>query len=130
MARNTQIAHVAKVIDEYRVVINQGSNDGVELGDKYLIYGVGEEITDPISGNSLGVLEIVRGRAKVIHLQPTIATLESIETYTTAGKKRLIKRDGISAAIMGYGAEEIIEGSETLKGQLEGATRGDIGRPV
>ena len=130
MAKELQIARVAKVIDEYHLVITQGSDGGVELGDKYLIYGVGEEITDPISGNSLGILEIVRGRAKVIHLQPTLATLESIETYTTAGKKRVIKRDGISAAIMGYGAEEITEGSETHMAQLEGAQRGDIARPV
>lgn len=129
MSEEPKIAHVAKVIDEFQVVINKGRDDGLKQGDKYLVYGLGEEIVDPVTNESLGQLELVRGRAKVVHLQSRIATLESIETYTTPGKKRLVKRDGLNA-LMGYGNEEITEGSETHQDELKSATRGDLARPI
>lgn len=129
MTEQAKVAYVAKVIDEFRVVINKGSDDGLKQGDKYLVYGLGEDIIDPVTYESLGQLEIVRGRAKVVHLQARIATLESIETYTTPGKKRLVKRDGLNA-LMGYGNEEITEGSETHQDELKSPTLGDLARPI
>ncbi|MDO9076018.1 MAG: hypothetical protein Q7U72_01055 [Brevundimonas sp.] len=129
MSEEPKIASVAKVIDDYRVVIAQGSDSGVKLGDKYLIYGIGEEITDPLTNENLGVLEIVRGRAKVVHLQAKLATLQSIDVITTPGKKRVVKRDGLNA-LMGYGTEEITEGAETLLDSLKDPARGDLARPI
>ena len=34
-------AKVIKVLDENTVVINRGSDNGVKLGQTYLIYGIG-----------------------------------------------------------------------------------------
>ena len=73
-------ATVVKVIDDYQVAINRGSNDGVNLGDKFSIYGVSEdEIIDPDSGESLGKLEIFKGSGEVINVQKTMATIMSTE---------------------------------------------------
>ena len=69
---------VAKIIDEYKVVINAGSRQDVCEGQKYLIYAIdNNEIFDPDTGRSLGYLEIVKGTGIVTHVQEKIATLES-----------------------------------------------------
>jgi len=43
---------VIKVLTEEKIVINKGRNDGVKVGQKFLIYGIGEELFDPVSGKS------------------------------------------------------------------------------
>jgi hypothetical protein len=73
-------AQVAHQIDPIRVVINKGSDDGVKMGARFLVYRIGPEIKDPETGKDLGKLEIIVGTAKVTHLQNSMATLESLET--------------------------------------------------
>lgn len=73
-------AKVVKILNQFEVVINRGSEAGVSENDVFLVYALGEEVKDPDTGESLGKLEIVRGRAKVTHVQETMATLRSIET--------------------------------------------------
>jgi hypothetical protein len=63
-----------------RFVINTGSKNKVNLGDKYVIYSLGSEVKDPTSGASLGRLEMVRGRAVVIHVQESISILRTTDT--------------------------------------------------
>ena len=64
----------------YRVVINSGSNAGVKVGDRFIIYTMGPELNDPVNGKSLGALEIVRGVGSVAHVQPTISIVRTSET--------------------------------------------------
>jgi hypothetical protein len=64
----------------FRLVINTGSDDGVSNGDRYLIYSLGPVMTDPINGESLGQLEIVRGSARVIHVQERVSIVRTEET--------------------------------------------------
>lgn len=73
-------AKVAKVIDSKTIVINRGFEDNVKKGDVFLIFALGEEIFDPETNESLGNLEIVRGRAIVEHCQEKMATLKSSKT--------------------------------------------------
>ncbi len=74
------VGRVAKVIDVYRVVINKGYDAGVRKGQRFRIYKIGEEVFDPETELSLGKLELIRGVGEVIHVQPSMATLESAET--------------------------------------------------
>lgn len=82
MSKNNEIKIVEIIQDVehecYKAVINKGNEDFVKLGDKFLIVGLGKEIIDPDTNQSLGNLEIVRGKAKVIHVQAKMATVESI----------------------------------------------------
>ncbi|MDE2722874.1 MAG: hypothetical protein OXI59_05820, partial [Gemmatimonadota bacterium] len=72
-------ASVARVLDNYTVVINRGSEHGVEKNQRFQIYGLDdEEIIDPENGASLGRLEIVKGIGTVVHIQSQIATLKSL----------------------------------------------------
>ena len=68
---------VAKIIDEFTLVINKGREDVVSEGERFLIYSIGEEILDPDTKKSLGKLEIVKGTGKVLHVQSRLSTISS-----------------------------------------------------
>lgn len=74
---------VVEVNSPFEVVINRGSDDGLRDGQLVLIYAVGKEITDPDTLESLGRLEIVRGKGRIVHLQTRIATVQNIERVKT-----------------------------------------------
>jgi hypothetical protein len=83
-------AAVAKIIDDCTLVINRGSEDNVPFGQRFLIYRQSEEqILDPVTGEFLGNLEIVRGTGKVIHVQDRISTVESDEREPP--KRRIVR---------------------------------------
>jgi hypothetical protein len=84
-------AKVVKVVDRHTVVINAGSDRDVKVGRLYLIVGLGEEITDPETSESLGRLEVVRGRARVTHVQPRMATLASADVEKPPDVKEITK---------------------------------------
>lgn len=78
---------IALVLDDYKVVINAGSDSGIQIGQRYLLYTLShDEISDPDTHESLGYLEIVKGTGKVTHVQEKMATIES-DTYKTSTKK-------------------------------------------
>ncbi|MCK9376482.1 MAG: hypothetical protein M0P73_10045 [Syntrophobacterales bacterium] len=75
---NIYLATVVKIIDSRKLVINRGERDGIKYGQRFIIYHVEEEpIIDPITNESLGHLEIVKGTGKVFHIQERISIIES-----------------------------------------------------
>lgn len=121
------VAKVAKVLDEFTVVINKGANDGIKKGQKFLIYNLAEEIIDPDKNESLGSLEIVRGTGKVTHLQETMATLGSDMTNDLGRSVRRFKRPSLAAF---FGPEEI---EETIPAQtipFNNVQVGDLVKPI
>ncbi len=97
---------VIKIIDDYTVVINKGSNDGITNDQNFLVYSIDEEpLIDPITKKPLGNLEIVKGYARVKHLQENITTIESSE-HTNPNRK-IIKRNNPYFGIAGSTTEEI-----------------------
>ena len=109
---------VVRVIkDDIQVVIDKGSCDGVELGQRFLIYGIDPEpIIHPITGENLGSLEIVRGTGKVVHVQEGLATNESDKFSTPKKKVSTIINHSPFTDKFGTKerSEEIIEDSEQL----------------
>lgn len=119
MSDNQNRREIARVIhvQEYdqQVVINKGEVNGIKLGDTYLIYQLGEEMFDPETEESLGQLEIVKGKGKVIHVQERISTIESIDR--TSPKKTITKRKNRNPLIHfndGYEEEVITGEGETV----------------
>jgi hypothetical protein len=110
----------------YEVVINRGSEHSVKPGDTYLIFGYGEEITDPKSQLSLGRLEEVRGRGKVIHVQDKISTIRSINKDSNPGKRIIRKSSGIH----NFGTTEETEIPESVDRPFDGVKVGDIARLI
>jgi hypothetical protein len=74
---------VVAINTPYQVVLNVGRDDGISASDRFIVFGLGQMITDPDSGEPLEQLEIPRGRGKVIHLQNKICTIESTEITDT-----------------------------------------------
>jgi len=107
-AVRTRLAKVVHVIDPdmayapLEVVINRGAQNGVKIGDQYLVFGEGPMIQDPDTGKDLGQLELVRGRGEVVHVQEHLATIRSIERRRERPAKRIIRdASGRTAAALG-----------------------------
>lgn len=80
---NEKIPCVAKVLDDYKLVLNIGSYDDVVMGQRFLIYGLSDdEIIDPITHESLGRLELVRGIGLVIYVQSKMCIIKSDSTLS------------------------------------------------
>ena len=71
---------VAKIIDERRVVLNKGSRDHISNGDRFIVFNLGGEIHDPETGESLGILEEIKGKGEVIHVQDHMCTIQTYES--------------------------------------------------
>lgn len=85
---------VVNVIDNYKVVINIGKEDNISIGEKFLVYYLSnEDIIDPETNESLGKLEYVVGKGKVIHIQEKMSTIESCEERIE-NKKKITKSSG------------------------------------
>lgn len=68
---------IAKIQNPYTLILNQGSKDGVEEGQRYQVYSIGEEIFDPDTKKSLGNIEIIKGTGRISHLQESMSILSS-----------------------------------------------------
>lgn len=79
---------VVKVLNNFEVVVNLGAESGVAMDDVFVVYARGEELKDPDTGGSLGTLEIVRGRARAVHVQDRLTTLRSIETHSEQQERK------------------------------------------
>ena len=117
---------VVKVIDELTLVLNKGSDDGISKDDSFLVYYVEQEdIKDPISGESLGKLEIVRGSGSVVHVQPKMCTIKSNRTESGG---RIIRRSSSSTLRMIMG--ETVEYPESQAIPFDYPQVGDFAKPV
>ena len=72
---------VAQIIDRYTIVINRGKSDEVENDMRFIIYEKGDEITDPDSGESLGIFENIKMKVKIVNVNENISTAKSDEKY-------------------------------------------------
>lgn len=60
---------VAKIIDEYTIVINAGASNGIEVGDTFQILDkVGNEVLDPDTGEVIGSLDLIKGTVNVMEI--------------------------------------------------------------
>ena len=123
---------VAKVIDEYMLVINKGSDDGIKDGQRFLIYAIGDEVTDPDTGEPLGKLEIVKGTGRVTHCQ---AKLSTVSSDMQASARRTVRHKpsplrGLMSAMEPLYLQETEETLPAQKVPFEAAKAGDLVKPI
>ncbi|MGN5130595.1 hypothetical protein ACTG13_13340 [Aeromonas hydrophila] len=121
---------VVHISDNFSVVINAGEAQNVKVGMKFLIVGLGDLILDPDTGEELEQLEIVRGRAEVVHVQARLSTLKSIETERqpdTREIKKVTSRNAGLASLIGSQdvVTESIKPSEPILLELNNVCLGD-----
>ena len=95
-------ALVARILDEFSVVINKGEKDGIKRGYRFLIYSECGEVVDPETKESLGNLEVPKGYAEVESLQERMTLIRSSEFKSTSSK---FHGGFLPATIAGYREE-------------------------
>lgn len=90
---------VARILDEYSVVLNVGTRQGVRPGMRFVIYVEGDEIADPVSLEPLGRLELVKAVVQAVHIQETMTVVsapvdEAKSESTTVLSARLAEASG------------------------------------
>jgi hypothetical protein len=135
----TRLAKIVHVIDPdatyapTEVVINRGAQQGIKLGDRFLVFGEGPNITDPDTGKDLGKLEVVRGRGEVVHVQDNLATIRTIERRRLRPAKRVVREPtpipGLGPSFWGGKVveEELSQESEL---PFEAVRLGDFAKPI
>lgn len=68
---------VAAIIDDTTLVLNVGSEQGVQEGMAFAIFAPHGEIEDPDSGQPLGRWEVVKARVVVTHVQERLCTVRA-----------------------------------------------------
>jgi hypothetical protein len=75
---------VVKIFDETALLVNLGSNDGLKRGDLLAVVEKGDEVTDPETGESLGVLELVKAELIASDVQERMSILRTVPARETA----------------------------------------------
>lgn len=73
MPKNLYRLKIAKVVSDYHVILNAGARDDVAVGMEFVIFSLGEQVTDPDTGEDLGQIELVKGTVEVDHVQDGMA---------------------------------------------------------
>lgn len=115
-----KIFKIAKIIDEYKVVINAGSNQGIKEYQRFLIYSLdGETIFDPDTGYSLGNLEVIKGTGIATFVHDNMSTIES-DKYRklTPIEKKLLSVSPLTPQV------------DTKKAEFNNPKVGDLVKPI
>jgi hypothetical protein len=130
----TRLAKIVLIVDQgfagpLEVVINHGAHQGVKLGDRFLVFGIGPRIVDPDTHEDLGELELVRGRGEVVHVQEHMATLRTIERRRTRPAKRVVREAGSAGfALRGNVIEEELAPEAEMP--FDAVRLSDLAKPI
>lgn len=73
---------VVKIIDSQKLVINAGSSEGIQKGDKLVVFLPGEEVIDPETRESLGTLDTIKSYLKVADVFEKMSVCVNAETIS------------------------------------------------
>ncbi len=75
---------VAKILNSRELVLNRGSDDGVELDMKFRVMGR-EVVIDPDTKEELGYLERETIKVKAVSVEARFSIAQTYETYQVGG---------------------------------------------
>lgn len=77
---------VAQILNTRELVINRGSNDGVEVGMRFAVLNrKGVEIRDPETGESLGSVEVEKVVVKIVRVEARVSVGRTFKQFRTGG---------------------------------------------
>ena len=92
---------VARILDEYSIVINVGRNNGVVNGMVFAVFvQSNEEVKDPDSGEVLGKIENIKEHVFVAHVQDKFSTCVAGEKDAPCGEHESHEAQTLSGAMM------------------------------
>lgn len=69
---------VIEIVDSYHIIINYGTLDNAKKGDCLRIYEPGEPVTDLETGESLGVLDLIKETVEVVTVYERFSICQKI----------------------------------------------------
>lgn len=101
-----QTGKVADVVDEYAIILNRGSNHGVEVGEIWAILDPEPvKVEDPDTGESLGDRHEEKLRVRITKVDERFSTGETYRRYTV-GSDIMATLSGISS--LGGGGRRVV----------------------
>ncbi|WP_141120206.1 hypothetical protein [Mycobacterium malmoense] len=73
---------VAEIIDRHTLIINRGEDHGVTSGMIFRVMGMGGDVIDPETGDSLGPKPFEKLRVKVTEVYPKFCVAETYRIVT------------------------------------------------
>lgn len=77
------VYRVVKIIDEYRLVVNSGTEDGIKVNDELEIFVPGKPIIDPETKEDLGTLDYIKARLVVADVFPKMCVCVNAKEEST-----------------------------------------------
>jgi hypothetical protein len=71
--------NVIRILDEYTVVLNVGQEQGVQLGNRFVVYSEGEDIIDPSSKRILGKYEYQKATVEITRVLERFSEAQSLK---------------------------------------------------
>lgn len=113
MATDRIEAKVARILTARDLVLNRGSEGGVEVGMRFAVLNSkGREIVDPDTKEVLGSVELPKTFVKVISIEPRLSVARTFREFRTPARPGALTLPSLSAVM--YGTPERVE-VETLK---------------
>lgn len=109
---------VVKIINEYKVVVNAGSNHYIQEGQEMEIFEPGQEVTDPDTGASLGTLDYVKAKLRVVDVLPKMCICENRDGETTKTISDLISRSFTEKVPLNVDPKDISGGFESVSKKI------------
>lgn len=82
MSKTNKIFKIVKIINEYKVVVNAGANHQIREDDCLEVFAPGEEIIDPDTNLSLGTLDLIKAKLRVVDVLPQMCICEDRDGYS------------------------------------------------
>ncbi len=80
-ARVADVIYPARIVSKIdrKVTISRGEGSGVEVGQRWVVFALGEEMIDPDTGASLGREELKVGQVRITRVNPKTSQAEIID---------------------------------------------------
>lgn len=75
---NPQIGYVIEIPSNESVIINIGSEDGYEIGDKFIIYEEGPKVIDSKTEKTLGIKTFTKEVVEIVDIYPLFSECQKI----------------------------------------------------
>lgn len=77
---------VARILTDRRLVVNRGSDDGVQVGTRFAILSSREvDIVDPDTGQKIGSVDVARTVVKVVSVDARMSIARTFRSVRSAG---------------------------------------------
>lgn len=113
-----KVFKVVKIINEYQIVVNAGSNDTFYEGDEMEIYEPGQEVTDPDTGESLGTLDYVKAKLYIIDIFPKMCICENRESEVETSITDLLSKSYSKKSRLNVETRDISGGFESVNKKI------------